>query len=85
MKNGNSNTLRCACCGARLVPLAQRLIDVYGSRQEAADALDVTPATIGLWLKGRIPLRAAVRVEERTHGLIEADEVLEDARYTLRK
>lgn len=61
-------------------PLAKRLVDRYGGRKEAAEALDKTPETIRLWLLRGIPLASALDVEERSGGLVTAEEILQEAK-----
>ena len=61
-------------------PVAKRLVDQYGGRQETADALGVTRETIRLWLIRGIPLEKALDVENRTGGVITGEEILTDAR-----
>lgn len=61
-------------------PLAKRLVDQYGGRKEAADALNKTPETIRLWLLRGIPLASALEVETLSGGLVTAEEILREAK-----
>ena len=60
--------------------VAKRLVDHYGGRQEAAEALGVTRETIRLWLLRGIPLEKALEIESKTSGIITGEEILADAR-----
>ena len=59
----------------------QQLVDHYGGRQAAADALGVTRETIRLWLIRGIPLERAIEIERL--GVITAEQVLHEARARL--
>lgn len=63
-------------------PIARRLVDHFGSRRKAASALEVTPETIRLWLKRGIPLESCIEVEKRSRGIVTAEEILRDRKYT---
>lgn len=59
---------------------AKKLVEHYGSRQEAAEALEVTRETIRLWLRDGIPLERAIEIERTSKGLVTAEEILREAK-----
>lgn len=61
--------------------LAKRLVDHYGGRQAAAEALGVNAETLRLWLKKKIPLERSINVEKRSRGIVTAEEILRDHKY----
>lgn len=60
--------------------VAEKLVRHYKGRGRTAEALGVTRETIRLWLLKGIPLERSLYVEEKTDGLITADEILREAR-----
>ena len=59
---------------------ADRLVLHYGGRQKAADALGVTGETIRLWRRDGIPVASALDVEQKSGGIVRAEEILAEAR-----
>lgn len=62
--------------------LARRLVDHFGGRPSAARHMRRSTETIRLWLESGIPLSQAIEVEEKSGGIVTAEEVLRDARQT---
>lgn len=60
--------------------LAEKLVTHYGGRAQAAAAINVNKETIRLWLRDGIPLERALDVEEKSKGVVKAEEVLREAR-----
>lgn len=65
-------------------PVAKRLVDHYGGRPAAARAMKRSVETIRLWLLNGIPVGYAIEVEEKSAGVITAEEILEDAKRVQR-
>ncbi len=59
---------------------AEKLVQHYGGKQAVALALDVHEETIRLWLRDGIPLASAIKVEERSGGVVTAEQILREAK-----
>ena len=63
----------------------QDIIDVYKTPTKAAAALDYSVATLYLWKKKGIPVKSQIVVQERSGGLLMAEEreTMERERYDM--
>ncbi len=61
-------------------PLVRRLIDHFGGRGRAAQALGRTGEAMRLWLRDGIPMSQAIDVEMKSKGLVTAEEVLRETK-----
>lgn len=59
---------------------AERLIERYGSKKKAADALGKTTETLRLWSRDGIPLESSLEVEEKSAGFVTAEDILREAK-----
>lgn len=60
--------------------IASRIVDHFGGRSRAAKHLGRSVETIRLWLEKGIPLSQAIDVEQKTDGVVTAEEILQNAK-----
>jgi hypothetical protein len=63
--------------------LAKRLVDHYGGRVEAAEAMKVSPEAIRLWLTYGIPLSRSIHVERKSKKVVTAEEILREKKRAI--
>ena len=65
--------------------VAKKLVEHFGGRSQAAHALNRSTEAIRLWLENGIPLSQAIDVEQKTGGIITAEQILRDAKAVARE
>ena len=61
---------------------ADKLVDHFKGKREAADALGIHEETLRLWLRDGIPLAKAIEVEQKSKRVVTAEQILRAARQT---
>ena len=59
-------------------PTAQKLVSHFGGIRQTAEAFGLHRETVRLWLERGLPLDRVIEIEERSEGVVTAEEIIRE-------